>query len=359
MQKNKNSSQKKSKRLASAQIVSENAFRVGPCAQKYAESLADPFTGPADACMPVTPAVQSRKLRTFIRTRFQSSSVNGAGFVTMQPLACNDGAVTAGNIGTAAAYTSSAAWLGPVALPNLNPATAGVIPLNHNGEYSTSAFSSAGVQARLVSMGFRLRYAGTELNRGGRVMLYEDPDHSDWSTGASNSVIMGNEKAKEHKIGEDWITLCTSGPVVPSEFDYVPYPNTPNGGTTKAHYLLATIDSAAVGSTYDVEFYWNWEITGILARGKTPSDSDDLGFSVAVGALRSQNDGQLDSLHPVMAKDSLQKSKAAFSALVQRYATKNTSGWVTKAVNLANRAEKYVEKGAQFASAAGPLLALL
>jgi hypothetical protein len=373
---NKNSSKKKPKRQARAQqmIASQmdHTYMLGHCAQKYALSLADPFSGPADACMPVTPAVMSRKARFFIRTQLTTSTTSGDGFVTMQPFAGNNGATTAGNVGTAAAYTSSGAYVGGggAAIPQLDPATTGVIANNHNGDYPVSAFTS--LYSRLVSMGFRIRYAGTELNRGGRIILLENPEHT---TMANTTLVnlLADEKAKEHKIGENWVTLCSTGPTVPNEYDYIAGPYLPYGAPVQyAHYLCAYIRSAALGQVFDVEFYWNFEFTGSVARGKTQSEADDAGTGVVLGAIKSLNDNQLDSKHPlVQVSSSSQRSVGgtpaqaaqALNGMVQRYAAKNASGWFSKAVkgvtSFAKNAEHYIEKGAQFAGAAAPLLALL
>lgn len=363
--KNKNSSQKKEKRLAIAQEV-ENHFKLGHCAGKYAESLANPFTGPADACFPVTPACLSRKMRVFIRSQI-GIGTGGAGFACMQPLAGNNGAITAGNIGTAAAYISSTTYAGTTStgIPGLDPATAGVLALNHNGDYQIGAFGAQAIQARLVSMGMRVRYASTELNRGGRVILLEDPEHADYSPGASQSNILGNEKAKEHKVGTDWITLCQTGPVQPNEYDYVPNAYTPAlSGTVPNFYMLAVLQSTA-GNIFDVEFFWNFEVAGRNVRGKTASEADDMGVGVVLGAIKSVNDNQLDSKHPILQIQSKSGSPAAtqqvVSSLVQKYAAKNTSGWVTKAASTIrsgfNTAKPYLKDAIQFGEAALPLLA--
>lgn len=377
MQKNKNSSQKKEKRHTRAnQMVStqfSHEYQLGHCAQKYAASLADPFSGPPDACMPVTPACLSRKVRAFIRTQLVTSSTSGDGFATMQPLAANDGATAPGTTGTAAAYTSSSTYVGGggAGIPALNTATAGVIANNHNGDYATSAFSGVGVQCRLVSMGMRLRYAGTELNRGGRIVFLEDPEHNTLTS--TNLVnLLAQEKAKEHKIGNDWIALCSTGPVIPQEYDYVASAQFPFGSVTALHYLGAYIRSAALNQVFDVEFFWNWEFTGQNARGKTPSEADDAGVGVVLGAIKSMNDNQLDSKHPLVQASSSKGGSTVQQAgqtakvlnnLVQRYAAKNTSGWFAKAVkgvgSFAKNAEHYVETGMKYAGAAAPLLALL
>lgn len=376
MIKNQKNSKKKSKRLANAQQMiatnMEHQYVLGHCAQKYAASLADPFSGPPDACMPVTPAVLSRKARFFIRTQLVTSATSGDGFCTMQPFAGNNGSTAAGNIGTAAAYTSSSSYVGGggAGIPVLDPAIAGVIGNNHNGDYAIASFTS--LYSRLVSMGFRIRYAGTELNRGGRIVLLEDPEHNTLAN-TTLTNLLANEKTKEHKIGTDWVTLCTTGPTLPSEYDYLAGPYLPYGSSVLyAHYLAAYIRSAALNQVFDVEFFWNFEFTGSVPRGKTPSEADDAGVGVVLGAIKSVNDNQLDSKHPLVqsstsvtkaAGGSPAQSAAILNGLVQRYAQKNASGWFAKAVKgvgtFAKNAEHYIERGAQIAGAAAPLLALL
>jgi len=343
----------------------DHQYILGHCAQKYARSLADPFSGPPDACMPVTPACLSRKLRTFVRTQLVTSSTSGDGFVTMQPFIGNDiiNPTTAG----AAAYYSTATYVGGggAGFPVLNNATAGVNAVSSNSDYVSTSFG-LGLQCRLVSMGLRVRYSGTELNRGGRVILLEDPEHATLS-GVNLATILANEKAKEHKIGMDWITLCSTGPTMPQEYDYIPSPTFPLTSTTPLHYLGAYIRSAALQQTFDVELFWNWEVIGQNARGKTMSEADDAGVGVVLGAIKSVNDNQLDTRHPLVAATKTGASPVdaakALNGIVQRYAAKNTSGWFAKAVkgvsSFAHNAEHYIERGAQIAGAAAPLLALL
>lgn len=371
MQRNqkKNSSQKKAKREMRAAEV-ENYFKLGHCASKYALSLANPFTGPPDACMPVTPACLTRKVRTFLRTQCNIGTA-GVGFVAMQPLAGNNGVVTGGSIGTAAVYVSGSTYAGPstVAIPDLNPTTTGVVPFNHNGDYTIGSFATNGVQARLVSMGLRVRYAGTELNRGGRVILLEDPEHVGFGsvTGLLNlGTMLAYEKSKEHKVGTDWISLCSTGPVVPQEFDFVPSAYTPFAPATPSgngcHYLVAFLQGTA-GNVFDVECYWNFEYTGSVVRGKSYSEADDHGAAVVLGAIKSVNDNQLDSRHPLVNAKSAVAQAQNLNSLVQAYSRKNTSGFFSRAVQgieqFAGKASPYLEKGMQIGEAVLPLLSLL
>jgi len=282
----------------------------------------------------------------------------------MQPFAGSDLINT--TTGGAAAYYSTATYVGGggAGIPVLNSATAGVNAVSPNSDYVSTSFGVA-LQCRLVSMGLRVRYSGTELNRGGRVILLEDPEHASLS-GTNLATLLANEKAKEHRVGENWITLCTTGPTMPQEYDYQPTATFPLTNSTPLHYLAAYIRSAAVQQVFDVEFFWNWEIIGNNARGKTMSEADDAGVGVVLGAIKSVNDNQLDSRHPLLTASkagSPADAAKALNGIVQRYAAKNTSGWFAKAIkgvsSFARNAEHYVERGAQIAGAAAPLLALL
>ena len=336
----KNASQKVEKRQAKAELMVENTFRIGKCASDFAASLANPFSGPTEACLPVTPSISSRKIRTFVRGQL-GTGTQGYGFLTAQPLACNDGNTISGSVGTAASYCSTTAFAG-LGIPVLNTGTTGVAAFNHNGDYSASQFSAQGAQVRLVSMGLRIRWAGTELNRGGRIILYEDPEHADWSTtGISLSQLLSNEKAREFKVSEDWTTLCHSGPVMPSEYDFATTPFGPFGSSsTPAHYLLALVQGAA-GQALDFEVFWNYEVSGRNVRGKSRSDADDLGFTTVSSAIRNVKDGQLDSSHPLV---SAKTDKAlALKKIVDVYASKNASGWITKTRDFGRQALPYLK----------------
>lgn len=349
----KNASQKVHKREQQAELMVENTFRIGKCASDFAASLANPFSGPTEACLPVTPSISSRKIRTFVRTQL-GIGTQGYGFATAQPLACNDGSTVGGSVGTAAVYNSTTAFTG-TGIPILNTTVAGVAAVNHNGDYSSIQFSAQGAQVRLVSMGMRVRWSGTELNRGGRIILYEDPDHADWSqTGISLSQLLANEKSREFKVSEDWTTLCHSGPVMPSEYDFATTPFGPFGSSSApAHYMLCLIQAAA-GYAVDLEVYWNYEIAGRNVRGKSRSDADDLGFTTVSSAIRNVKDGQLDSSHPLVSSKT--DKALVLKKIVDTYAAKNSSGWVTRTLNRGREALPYLKSAIDTGSAALPYL---
>lgn len=370
----KNSSQKKEKREVVSQGVVENHFRLGHCAGLYAQSLADPFTGPPEACMPVTPCIMSQKVRTFVRTQL-GVGTGGFGFLVAAPFAANDGATTAGNIGTTGVYHSSTAYAG-TNIPVLDPVTAGVIGVNNNSPFTSAQFGTTPgkVQRRLVSMGIRIRYQSTEVDRGGRILLLEDPDHIGVATNTlAMSTLLSFEKAKEHAVGTKWVTLCSTGPVEPAEYDFV------GSYVTNDTFYLKCIIQAKPGIVFDMEVFQNWEFAGSIVRGKTYSESDDLGVSVVLGAIKGQNDSQLDSRHPMIATQTSTGVGAALGAsinsfrsgatrqnpailgqLVQAYASKNTSGWMSGAVksvtSLYNKAKPYLGTALHIAEAAAPLL---
>lgn len=363
--KKKNSSQKAPKREQRAEAVVENHFRLGHCAELYAKSLANPFSGPPEACMPVTPCIMSQKVRCFARGQL-SVGTNGYGFFAASHNAANDGATTAGNVGTAAAYYSDSTYIGAAAtgVPVLNPATAGVIAVNTNSPYASANFGQAPgkVQCRLVSSGIRVRYAGTKMNEGGRMLLLEDPDHfGDPNVSYPVATMLANEKAKEHKVSTEWTSLCSTGPVTPDEYDFFPDHRSPSG---VSYFPLRLIIQSTAGNIFDWEIYENWEFAGSIVRGKTYSEADDLGVSVVLGAIKNHNDSQLDSRHPLIAsttsKSSGNSSPQVLGQIVQQYAAKNASGWIAGAVRkseqIFNSAKPYLKSALHVAEAVAPLM---
>jgi hypothetical protein len=205
-------------------------------------------------------------------------------------------------------------------------------------------------------MGMRIRYAGTELNRGGRVILYEDPEHGTIATtGAPYASVMANDKAREFEVTNKWLVLCQSGPVTPQEYDFLTSPYTPySSSNLTAHYLLCLFSGTA-GNAFDIEFFWNWEYAGQNIRGKTRSESDDTGFQTVLGAVQAVPQGQIDSSHPLV-KEAAGTKSLALANLVNKYAAKNTSGWVTKTLGSAKKALPYLKSGAEFAKDSLPYL---
>lgn len=273
---------------------------LSPCAREYAASLANPFTGPA-ACVPDYPSLLTRKVRTFSKGTLSTSSTTGFGYITMHPPngVANDVPIV---------NYSTSAYTGTTALVQ-TPAAAGTAFGFSNSEYTAALFSSGQVdfsRFRVVSAGLRIRYIGTELNRGGQVIGIMDPDHSsimiDNTTGKTQSQIEGLTESRRFPVDRDWKTVL-----------YRPVDDIDNSMQTSEQSLWMVASghdqfdpgffymtfyvigaSATTSLSYEWEAYANYEISGRNVRGKTPSHFDPTGFA-AVHAATVQTDVLLPS----------------------------------------------------------------
>jgi len=342
----------------------KNRFHLGMCTSKFAASLADPFEGPPDACMPVTPSVQSRKVRMWTKgTMTTGTAASNFGFVFLGPCPYGNGTVPGGaNMSASVAY-SIGTYAGTTF--QYNTGTTGVTQLANNSDVNVAA----GIQARLVSAGLRIRYKGTELNRGGRIVALEEPDHAGLA-GQSLSQLLAYQNGHEFPVTENWVSISTSGPVTPGEYDFLPLNsnNTVTGTTSGTGvsaqpnmYLGFAVEAAAAGQNFDFEAYENWEFIGSAIRGKSYNEADDGGVSAVIGAYRSHNDAQLDSRHPAVPQIAFRGNDKMPSqpALVEQYAAHNTSGWVTEVQGVAETVGGALLAAPNpYAKAAGAVLSL-
>lgn len=153
----------------------ETMVALTECAAKYAIAIADPWNSRAlGACVPHPPARLSRKCTSFTRGIITIGS-GGYGFIAVAPTIANDtasiyysGATYAGNIIDA----SNAPFVGVIKATQPN------IPYTADQVTTVDTNGVTAVRGRVVSSALSLKYIGTELTRGGRVMCYSSPDHS-------------------------------------------------------------------------------------------------------------------------------------------------------------------------------------
>lgn len=288
----------RSARLEGAKQLSEQ-YKLSPCAKHYVDSLVNPFDGEPGACIPMLPNCPSSKKRYWARGVF-STGTNSAGWIVGRPYMANDSWVAAA---TNSSYTGTAST-------QLNTSTfgGGVTSYNCNSEFNGPAFEAPGngvsgasaVAGRVVSWGLRIRYRGTELNRGGTVTLFEEPEHLDITNnnssggGMSLATMLAYENVQTHPIPSDGSWLYLTGlPVYPWEFDYddtslgYDFSSSSVGGYPPA-YLCAFVESAAASQPFDFEVFLNLELIGGGVRGKTPSHFDAMGAQVGLEAVRTQ-----------------------------------------------------------------------
>lgn len=277
------------------------------CAAKFAAAIANPTSFQAQgACIPDMSARSSAKGMAFHRGTFQVGT-QGIGFVTISPTIANDKAFI---YHTTSAYTGSVstelyAWEGPntlrtgvsdIVLSNLPLSTSDVY--NADMEGNTQGELN---QMRLVSVGVKVFYTGTELNAGGTYECYTTPDHSSVErltpgelggklecnfTRASESKTctlslhpVTTEECKYDRSerqaaqgGGDWTT-------VPAQVALLyPWSQSTALNTTKAAgSSIATICvmHPVPGVTFHYEVYCHYEFQGPMAEGRLTNNTTD------------------------------------------------------------------------------------
>lgn len=308
------------------------------CATDYARCIINPFTGPI-ACIPDFPVHMSRKAKVFARGNF-STGTTGFGFITHTPAQMAARDQTAGFFSTNA-YTGTTV--------ECSASTTGVSYYRSNSEYTNSMFVPAQRQDqldyRVVASGLRIKYTGTELNRGGLAYVLQEPTH-DSLQGVSISTLGQQVEMKQMTIGREWLNVLYR-PVKTRETEYT------NRGTTSgvqsdmddAFYyntlnfmaILVQAPSAAVEASYAFEAYTVLEYTGAAVRGLTASHFDPTGYSAVHAASQTSEDR-----HPFTGE--AQKKERSFVSTVEHYLSQAIS-WIG-------------EHSGQLASAASAVMAM-
>jgi len=264
-----------SHRVATAPLDVSQTVQVSNCAKDYGNSLMAPW-GPAAPCLPMGFPLPSRKMKCFSRGTAGVGSSSALGYVLLAP------GVMAANDANSVWYTTSA-WTGSVL--SATPTT-GLLGVASNSDYASASFAADQAQYRLVSAGIRVKYRGTELNRGGSYCIMEHPDHQSL-VGDSLSVLLAYDNCtRTRPPGDDeWISVVYSGPKNPSELEYA-Y-DTGNisahvGGTVANNPCMVIFLEGQADMTVDWECWANFEFIGSPVRGRTISHYDPVGaFSVS------------------------------------------------------------------------------
>lgn len=294
------------------------------CAADYARCLANPFSGPL-ACIPDFPVLHSSKQRVWIKGSF-STGTSGIGYVIMTP--------EGGCINDAPAlWYSSAAYI---------PTTVDIADVNTVAATTNSQYPTAGIgntratsQYRVVGAGIRIRYMGTELNRGGFKIGVIDPTHD--TLNASSVVSMRAEPTSvEFAVGREWSQVLYR-PVFSDELQFASV-------VTNVPYMgfMVQAASAATPLQYEFEYAAVYEYQGRNIRGMTPSHSDPTGFA-AVNASSLTNPALIPNKMPDQKRETLSVQSAAH--YVSQGVSSVSSGLET--------AKSIAETGAKVAQTAG------
>ncbi len=255
--------------------------RLSDPALRWSAALYDPRTLSEEPAVPHGTAV-SQKVKVFARGSF-STGTTGYGFVTAAPFAA---AVNDSNpiIATAANSVFSASGQLTTASNTAN--------INTNSPFTTSQISAntaGALNYKLVGAALYVKYAGTELNRGGDMVLFEENAHRTAYL-YSYTTAMGQDFAKRVPVsGDKWQHVCYT----PNSDTECEFGSSVTTNPYVAPFLAIIVNSAGTPQPFDYEFYGWYEFIGNIARGATSSYQDTIGYAAVVGAANQFQ--QLDS----------------------------------------------------------------
>lgn len=144
-----------------AQVSRNRVVQIHPCSRMFLSAVVEPFGHHEEVCLPVGEALSSQKIRCFARGVL-SVGLNGVGWLAVNaPFINSWGSLNY----TTSAYTGSQAT--PIANSGIGISNSFLI----GSPVTTTPQTWA---ARHVVTALRIRYVGTELNRGGQTLAWID-----------------------------------------------------------------------------------------------------------------------------------------------------------------------------------------
>lgn len=300
---NKNNVSKRNRPKQPKKSKVEQGLLISPCAMKYALAMVDPWSNQATgACVPYPPSRPSMKYRAFTRGIVTIGSQ--IGFIAVSPTLVSDYSCIfystsdfAGNQITATNVPTTG-----VAGASLN------LPFDSAYLVTESATFSTKVSGRIVSVGLSLKYIGTELDRGGRVICYTSARHQNINslTAASLGSFLetefstpGSDRAKcwltAYGIDDSEYGYCEASPTDSEETSFIlrcfPFsqgiPTTSSSEDAKTGApIMGAIITGVEGSQYEFELVQHVEYVGSSVQGLlSPSEDDPRGLSMVQTAM--------------------------------------------------------------------------
>jgi len=323
--------------------TSSSPLQLTECAAKYAIAIADPWNpGAVGACVPYPPARPSRKVTAFTRG-IVSIGTAGFGFIAVSPSLINN---------FASIWHSESSFVGTTINATM-ASTIGVTPvIQANLPYSrddltteNSTFFTTSVQGRVVSCSISLKYIGTELNRGGRLICYSSPDHQSIN-GLTASQLGARLEAEFSTPGSSrekcWVTsfgisdeefgFCSASPADSATSSVIlrSYPFSLGEPLTSnsldANYgatPLGAIITGVPGNQFEFEVVEHVEYIGTLAQAslsESSADADGLALvqTAAAQAIRNKPSKPNKPFKKVLKEELIKVGKEAGKAALQK-----------------------------------------
>lgn len=299
------------------------------CAVKYAKAIHAPWNE-IDACVPIMPCFPSQKVSAWVKGTFSTGTAS-TGFVLVVPevLAASD---VYGVSYTGSTYAGS----------TLVQTGTGVVQKYSNSPFLDANFSAGDVIGRVVACGVRVRYAGTELERGGIILSICHPDHSSLDT-SSSSDLEAFSTVHAEPVNRKWHE-CVWYPIDATE---VAYKDLTTGSACMGIMVTAPSTDPLL---FEFEVYLRFEAIGSATRGHTSMAGDVVGGSAVLDHFQTgAKTGRITS-----SAESLRRTLKSADALV-----KQGSGIYQSAKSAVSTAKSWWDTASSYANVAVDAFALL
>jgi hypothetical protein len=275
----------------------EPLAHISECSVKYAHALAQPYDSKAvGACIPDLITLPTQKLMTRANG-FMSVGTVGFGFIAVNPwlMVANGNSTNASGSNAPIVYSNATyASTATPAFPFTNVWGAGVNTAASNSPYTPLQFVGAppqvGFTYRLVGCGVRIRYTGTELNRGGRVTIYRTqsnlPVPTTFVMNANAALALNTYHTAA--VLRDWHSIS----YFPSRQEDLSFsqfvdPTTPPNVDRRIMFIF--IDGAQPGNSFEFEVISHFELQAdlVMLPNKTPSHADPVGMGAVLSSVPS------------------------------------------------------------------------
>ena len=270
------------------------------CARDYLQDLYDPFTSPP-SCLPISPSQPSQPTKVFARGTLATSETTGFGFAMMRPMPANDRTTVVVSLSN---YASQVTPTFDDSLPHI-----GSEYLNNNSPFEDNQFNGTGasltqeVSWRIVSMGLRVKYVGTELERGGQIVAMETPNHRSVE-GLGTADLLRFDRASSSTVDRNWHAALYQ-PVRVSSGNYGEWTYTssisPSGPATANNpFMLGVLINAATPTT-SVTYLWEafatYEFIGDIVRSKTIHSEEETFVKKIMATAGNMRSSDFDALY--------------------------------------------------------------
>jgi hypothetical protein len=200
--------------------------------------------------MPIYPVLPTAKRKYWIKGNM-STGTGGWGYVFGRPVVASD--------------VTCAFFTGPTfSGTSLETSGTGVYSGYVNTGATSATMDGSTYTFRVVSFGIRVRYTGTELERGGTIYLLEHPNHGALTTLTAEDMLK-YEYCDRAPVDREWHSVIYQ-PRLPNDYTF----STNEYGGTSAPFMAIMIAGASTNPiNFDYEVVVNVEIMGYGITGKT------------------------------------------------------------------------------------------